>query len=122
MANIIPVVNRTIQGANSIVSASWGPMSTGDTGIQVALTDFADRAIQISGTFGGATVTIQGSNDGTNWNTMRDPASVAMTFTAADIKQMLEMALYVRPIVTGGAGVSITVVMAGRQLIPLAWS
>lgn len=122
MANINPVVNKAVQGANSVVTAIWSSMTTGDIGVQVALTDWYDRSIQISGTFGGATVTIQGSNDGVNWNTLRDPASVVLTFTAADIKQLLEMALYVRPIVTGGAGVSVNIAMAGRQLIPLGWS
>jgi hypothetical protein len=132
MANIVPVVNRTTQGANSIVTASWINMGNADTGLPVALTDFADRSIQVSGTMGAATVTIQGSNDIVNfnagnfgampWNTMRDPQGVALTFTTADIKQMLEMSMFVRVITTGGTGSAITVTMAGRQLIPLAWS
>jgi hypothetical protein len=121
MATINPIVNKAVQGANSVVTASW-TMGGADTGVQVALTDWYDRSIQIAGTFGGATVTIQGSNDGVNWSTMRDPASVALTFTAADIKQLLEMALYIRPITTGGTGSALVVTMAGRQLIPMSWS
>ena len=121
MATINPIVNKSVQGANSVVTAQW-VLGSADTGVQVALTDWYDRSIQIAGTMGGATVVIQGSNDGVNWVTLRDPASVALSFTATDIKQLLEMALYIRPVSSGGTGSAITVTMAGRQLIPLAWS
>ena len=121
MATIIPVINKTLQGANSIATATW-TMGGADTGVPVALTDWYDRSIQISGTFGAATVTIQGSNDGTNWSTLRDPASVALTFTTADIKQLLELSIYLRVITTGGTGTTLSVVMAGRQINPLSWS
>jgi len=133
MALIQPIVNRNTQGANSIVVAQWLGLGNADTGVPVALTDWADRSIQVSGTFGGATLTVQGSNDYTNyfaqnyssmvWNTMRDPLGNLLTFsTSGDLKQMLELALYVRVITSGGAGTNLNVVMGGRQLIPLSWS
>lgn len=132
MANIIPLVSKTAGGANSIVTAIWTNMGIADTGIPIALTDWADRSIQISGTIGAATVTIQGSNDVANfvagnyagmaWNTLRDPVGNLLTFTVSDIKHVLEMSMYLRPITTGGTGSVITVAMAGRQLIPLGWS
>lgn len=122
MANIIPVVSKAVQGANSIVTAVWSNMTAGDLGVPVALTDWHDRSIQFVGTFGG-NMTIQGSNESApvNWSTLRDPGSITLVVNAADIKQTLEMALWLRPI--AGAGiVLVTVTMAGRQLIPLAWS
>ena len=122
MATINPVVNRTIQGANSIVTATWGPMAAGDVCIPVSLTDWADRSVQFTGTFGGS-VAIQGSNEATpvNYATLNDPSNNPLSISTPAIKQCLEMALWLRP--NPGIGVAaVTVTMAGRQLIPLAWS
>lgn len=133
MANIIPTVSRTIgSGANSVITAQWSNMAGIDIGIPIQLTDWADRSCQIGGTFGGATVTLQGSNDYANfasgnyagmlWNTLRDPVGNVLTFTSADLKHILEMSMFLRPVITGGTGSAISVFLAGRQLIPLGWS
>jgi hypothetical protein len=121
MAAVIPVVNRTIQGANSISTASWA-LGNADTGGGVSLTDYSDRSVQVEGTFGAATITIQGSNDGVNWETLRDPGSVALTFTTAGLKQILELTLNIRAISSGGAGTAVTVTVCGRAIMPLSWS
>ena len=44
---------------------TWTPLTTGDTGAPITTGYSADLTIQVFGTFGGATVTFQGSNDGT---------------------------------------------------------
>ncbi|MBV8666728.1 MAG: hypothetical protein JO269_09610 [Burkholderiaceae bacterium] len=121
MAIINPTVNRTPQGANSVFTAQWA-LGNADTGVAVTMTDFSDKSIQIEGTFGGATVTIQGSNDGVNWETLRDPGSVALTFTSAGLKQVLEMTYYLRAITAGGSGTAVTVTLCGRALSPKSWS
>jgi hypothetical protein len=63
-----------------VFTASWA-LGNADTGIAIDMTDYADRSVQVEGTFGSATITIEGSNDGTNWETLRDPQGVALTFT-----------------------------------------
>lgn len=86
---------------------TWSPLATGDTGEPLQGTGLSDRSVQFTGTFGGATVVLEGSNDGTNWVTLTDPAGVALSFTAAGLKQILQITRYMRPNVSGGAGVAI---------------
>jgi hypothetical protein len=69
--------------------------------------------VAISGTFGGATVTLQGSNDGTNWFTLNDPlgndlAWLSSTATTG-LRQIAENTLYLRPITAGGTGTSVVI-------------
>ena len=62
-----------------------------------------DKTVKVFGTFGD-TLTIQGSNDGTNWATLSDSTGVPLEFTAAGIKLIAECPRYIRP----SAGASIT--------------
>lgn len=121
MATVIPIVVKSVQGAQSIATATW-TMGSADTGIEVALSDLADKSVQAAGDFGGATVTVEGSNDGTNYATLKDPAGNPATFTAAGIKQIQEFTLYVRVTTAGGTDSALTVTLAGRKATPLNWS
>lgn len=85
--------------------ASWSGLLNGDTGEPVELIDYADKTATITGTFGtGGSITIQGSNDGTNWFAMTDAQTSAVTKTAAAMEQLIENPRYVRPNVTAGDG------------------
>ena len=95
----------TLYGKSSIVT--WSPLATGDTGEPLQGVGLSDRSVQFTGTFGGATVVLEGSNDGNNWVTLTDPAGVALSFTAAGLKQILQITRYMRPNVSDGAGVAI---------------
>jgi hypothetical protein len=64
----------------------------------------SDKSVQIGGTFGGATVTLKGSNDGAAWHTLTDPLGNALSFTAAGLKMVVEATRYIKPVVTGGDG------------------
>jgi hypothetical protein len=64
---------------------------------------------QATGTFGGTSVAIQGSNDGTTWFALRDQTGTAMAFTAAGGASSSDLPLYVRPLLTGGSGVDVDV-------------
>lgn len=77
---------------------------------------FADRSVQITGTFDGATVIFEGSNDGTNFRTLTDPQGNDISKTAAALEQITELVLNVRPRVTGaGALTDITVILLARK-------
>lgn len=83
----------------------WTGLLNGDDGAPVELATHADRSMQITGTFGvGGNVIVEGSNDGTNYAQLSTPASVAIAFTAAGIKGILELPRYIRPRVTAGDG------------------
>jgi hypothetical protein len=84
----------------------WENVPNGSTGEAVQLGSYQDRSVQVTGTFGaGGSVSIQGSNDGgTTWATLSDPLGNALTFTAAGLKQVLELTDRVRCSVTAGDG------------------
>lgn len=94
----------------------WAAMAGADTGERVKLVQFADRVVQVEGTFDGATVVFEGSNDDTNYHTLMDPQGNALSFTASGLEAVLEAPFYVRPRTSGG-GVStaVTVTLVGRR-------
>jgi hypothetical protein len=111
MATITPTIDRdTVPGA---VLATWTGMTTGDVGAGVPLAYAADLSCQVSGTFGGATITWQGSNDNTHWHPMTQRSSTTnMAYTSAALHTAQENPAWVRPVVTGGTSVTIKATMA----------
>lgn len=98
----------------SVFKAVWTLTDADPTGDAVEFPDFPDKSVQIAGTFGGGTVVIQGSNDGTNYVTLADPQGNAISKTSAAIEQILENTLKIRPSISGSTGASVTVTMIGR--------
>lgn len=101
-----------ILDGNKMYTATWA-LGNADTGLAADLHRWADRTVHVVGTFGGATVTIQGSNDNTNWLTLNDSSGAALAFTATGMKVILENPIYVRAISAGGGGTAVTVIVAG---------
>lgn len=84
---------------------TWSGLLNGDDGSPLAMPGSADRSIQFQGTFGaGGTVVFEGSNDGTNYQTLTDPQGNAISKTAAGIEAVEELTRFVRPRVTAGDG------------------
>jgi hypothetical protein len=113
---------------DNVVVASWTPLTTTNLdGQAFEMPGWSDRSVHVFGTFGvGATLTIQGSNEATPaaWVTLAaagDPAE-DMTFLTAggnDIKQVLEVCRWVRPLLSGGDGTTnLTVLMLVRRPAP----
>jgi len=94
---------------------TWQGLTTGDTGRPLEMTGWADRSIQITGTFGGATVNIEGSNNGTNWSLLTDPQGNNIALTSAKIEQVMEITRYMRPSISGGSGASINIITLVRR-------
>ena len=92
-------------GENALM-VTWLQLSgaSSDTGSPFENPTWSDRSVQVVGTFGGSTVTMQGSNDGVNWITLTDTAAGAATFATTGLKQLLQVTRYIRPIITGGTG------------------
>ncbi len=95
-------------GINGFV---WTPLTSANLdGAPLQITRRTDRSVQVQGTFDGCTVTIQGSLDGTNWHTLNDLQSTALTFTSARLEGVSEVCTYIRPLVSAaGASTSISV-------------
>lgn len=109
---VIASTGTNLSGAlGKAAVAIWTPMATGDTGAPLTNTSFSDRSVQVTGTFNAATVSIEGSNDGTNYTVLTDTAGVALTFTATGIKQVLQVTRYIRPSVAAGTATALTVTL-----------
>lgn len=111
----VPVVVRP---SDNSIKFTYTLVGT-DTGtpIHEQHADYSDRSVQILGTFStNGSVTIEGSNDGTNYVALTDPQGNAITKTAAGFEQIMEAAAYMRPNCTVGDGtVSLTVVVFCRK-------
>lgn len=101
-------------GDGSVKLAKWAGLSASDTASAIEFVEWGDRSVQITGTFNAGTVTLEGSNDGTNWVTLADPQGNAISKTSAAIEQVLELTRYMRPKCVG-AGMTIDVNMVLRR-------
>lgn len=112
MATIPGVQNNALAASTTI----WTNLATGDTGSPVS-THGKKMTVQVTGTFAGATVTIEGSNDGTNFVSLNDEAVIAnpCSFTSAGLKGVLQMPKYIRPNVTAGAGTGLIVTLFNKE-------
>jgi hypothetical protein len=87
------------------VAITWSGLLNGDDGSPATFHDYPDRTVQFLGTFGtGGSITLEGSNNGTNWLPLTDPQGNAITKTAAAIEAVTETPRFIRPIVTAGDG------------------
>jgi hypothetical protein len=120
-------VNATIAGARPVprldgqgmfTLLSWvGLAASGDVGDTQLYPEFADRSVQVTGNFGtGGAIILEGSNNGSDWGTLRDPLGDALLFTSADIRSVLEATRYVRPKQSAGSGSSLNVYLYARGI------
>ena len=116
MALIPATVTRPAAGKlyDNCAKVTWGPFTLGDTFAPIDLPMFARRSVQLQGTPGaGATVTIDGSNDGVNFVNLTDLQGAALSFTAAGkLEGIAEQPLWIKPTLAGGDGTTaLTVTM-----------
>lgn len=83
---------------------TWANLAMSETGEAVEAAQFADRSVQVAGTFGGAQVIVEGSNDGQTYFTLTDPQGNPLTFTSAKLEAVMELTRWLRPRVVGGDG------------------
>ena len=70
--------------------------------------------MQVTGTFGGGSVALQGSNDGTNWVALKDLTGTVIAITVAGGVDFSVSCVYIRPRITGGTGDDVDVTIALR--------
>lgn len=112
-------VTASIQNyLDNVKAITWPSLGQNDDGSQEPAAHYPDKTVQVAGTFSGATVALEGSNDGTNWFILTDPLGVPVTFTATGLRIIIENPLYVRPKVTGGAGgTDVTVILVATSIL-----
>jgi hypothetical protein len=113
----MPTRNVTLTNSDMAVLYTWSGLLNTDDGQPVESPPYADRTVQVTGTFGvGGNARIEGSNNGTNWNTLNDPQGTPLNFTAGNIEVLLENPRFIRPIITAGDGTTnIAVTMYCRR-------
>lgn len=101
------------QAGSNTVTVLWETMGNDDTGTAVQIAPWADRTISAQGTFGSATVTLQGSEDNSTWRTLDDNTGTAITFTADGSKVIAQNPRYIRVTTAGGTGTDLDVYITG---------
>jgi len=105
-----------------VMQSQWTAIPSASTGTPDQISRFPAHSIQIGGTFGGATVTVEGSDDGVTYFTLtgENPAGgadVPVSATAAnrfDLPNVVPQ--HIRPKVTGGDGTTaITVTIISKS-------
>ncbi len=122
MAVITPTTGN-YEATRGLKTTTWAAILAADTCAPVEIPHWMDRTVHVFGTFGSATVLIQGSNDprvlsapgSADWQTIRDPGGNNLSFNAAGLKAILELPRFIRPSTSGGDGTSsVTVVINSR--------
>jgi len=116
MALVSPVftVIKT-QGAD-VARVAWTGIVTGDTftSLPVSAQAAVVGSVQFSGTFGGATIKLQVSNDNTTFFDMKDLSGTVISATAAGFFEFTTAGLYLRPAIASGSGNSVNVILCLR--------
>ena len=113
MATISPTQDNPDQ---NILRFVWSGISTGDTITEaVPPREFPLLAsVEISGTFGGATVDMQVSNSGSTYFTLTDTNGQKISTTSAMLVDFSSAGYKFKPSITGGTGDSVTVTLIMR--------
>lgn len=100
-------INPTVTPKSGLTVVSWKTLTSSNANgasYQPIRMRFVAAAVQVTGTFDSATVVMQGSNDGTNWETLLDTNGASISFTSAGFAELSTSFLYVRPSTSGGSG------------------
>jgi hypothetical protein len=113
MATVTPVLNTTVVGVPRLI---WEALATGDTVTPFVVTQQYGLAasVQVVGTFGGATVSLEVSNDGTNWVIAKDLQGEDITLTDTGYFEFSLSAAYIRPAISGGTSDDVDVIVVLR--------
>lgn len=102
MANVTPTETEMANGDRLI---TWASAAAADTPTASAEVKFDHEAVfQPGGTFDSATVVLQGTLDGTNYATLKDPANSDVSKTAAAVVGVRDQARKYKPSWSGGGG------------------
>ena len=96
------------------VQIEWANLKQGDDGSSFSGVDLPDKTIQVKGTFGGTTVTLEDDDD----NTLDDHLGNALSFTSKGCKLVAQNPGDINPKLTGGDGttdITVTIYATGGR-------
>jgi hypothetical protein len=113
MATVSPITSVV----DGIPRVTWADIVTGDTitSLPVPGRKLTPASVQIGGTFGGATVKLQVSNDNTTFYDLKDTSGTTVSATSGAIFELSSSAAYFKPSLTSGSAnaVDITLILRG---------
>lgn len=104
MATITPVIDNDNSYSGTTITYLWETLTESDTAAsqRVNISGTVLSSVSVVGTFGGATVLLQGSHDNTNWFTVKDSAGNDVSFTAAGSAETPSTFVFYRFSASGG--------------------
>ena len=97
----------------------WTPLTEADTCAAIKLDRVAtDIMMQVSGTFGSASVALHGSLDGTNYAALADLDGGTIAVTSAGLTSARDAPLWLKPVASGGSSQSLTINVLVRTIAP----
>ncbi len=113
MANISA---ETSHLGGGVFRYAWLNVTEGDTPQPVECPAVADKSVEISGTFGGGAVSLQGSNGGSVYSALTDFDGSAITLSAAGLKPVRENPRFLKPNTPSGVSVSLNIYVIGKKV------
>lgn len=125
MASVVPTITQITTLYGHVTVYTWAAIGDADTCVPVPMDAMGDRSVHVYGTFGGATISIKGSNEPnadptlaqTNFVALHDPQGVALTMTAAKIEEVSEVTHWLVPSTASGSGSAVTVQLLCRGVL-----
>jgi hypothetical protein len=112
------VVNgKTNHRQHSVLQSTW-VLGDADSGTLEQLSRYPNKSIQIGTTgdvFGGATVLVEGSDDGVTFTTIKDIQGNSVSTLTATRYDVTDIPYHIRPRSSGGSGTSVTVIITSRS-------
>lgn len=121
------ITGTEVRVANGVKTWTWTALkkSTDDVGTGVQVGNVRGLCVQLAGTLGsGGAVTMQGSNDGSNWGDLyigeylpsNDSEPKIVLDALTELRAVPVLPLYIRPKVTAGdSATSLTVILSGAE-------
>lgn len=102
------ISHTTTAPEKGVAKSVWLALASGTatlTGTPENYSRYQSITVQVKGTFAGATLSILGSQDGSNYQILNDSRGEgnALSFTGADVRTCTDVPQYVRPEITAAA-------------------
>lgn len=107
----------TTYPAKGAIKVEWAGLTNNEAGSPSTAIPYRDKTVGVFGTFDACTVTIEGSMDGVNWVTLKNPLGDNLAFSSEAVEAVLENPIFIRPVVSdaGTSNADLTVVLAGND-------
>ena len=107
----VTISDVSFKGDGSAMLAVGDAATEADTLAALSMPEYTARTVSIQGTFGGATVVVNGSLDGTNFAGLNNLAGSAISKTSAATVGVQDNVRYYQPAMSGGSSQSLVVSM-----------